>query len=316
MPDRTGPKHPLPAIPDVASFFERFGDDAKCKAFLKETRWGAHLERFICPDCGHDRGWWLPKRELVECRDCHRQTSPTAGTILHGARVPLWKWFWAMYQEAHGKKGIAALALAKQIRVCYQTAWTMLHKLRDAMRQRCELYVLQGLVEIDESYVGGKEPGRRGRGVEKKTPVGVAVELDKNNRPRRIAMQSMPRVDARSLKRFTLSHVAAGSRLRTDGWGSYRSVAKAGYKHKAVITGGGEQAVQMFPWVHTFIGNMKRMILGTYHSVSPRHLDRYLAAFTYRANRRWGEAGIFDRLVVAVLGAKPLTFKELTTGGR
>ena len=111
MPDRTGPEHPLPAIPDVASFFERFGDDAKCKAFLKETRWGANLERFICPDCGHEHGWWLPKRQLVECRDCHHQTSPTAGTILHGARVPLWKWFWAMYQEAHGKKGIAALVI-------------------------------------------------------------------------------------------------------------------------------------------------------------------------------------------------------------
>ena len=77
MPDRTVPKHPLPGIPDVASFFERFSDDGKCKEFLKETRWGAHLERFICPDCGHTRGWWLPNRELVECRDCHYQTSPT-----------------------------------------------------------------------------------------------------------------------------------------------------------------------------------------------------------------------------------------------
>ena len=129
-------------------------------------------------------------------------------------------------------------------------------------------------------------------------------------------MQAMKRVDARSLTGFTTRHVAKGSCLRTDGWGSYRSVARAGYAHRVVITGGGEEAVQVFPWVHTFIGNMKRMILGTYHSVSPKHLDRYLAAFTYRANRRWMEAKLFDRLVIAAINAKPLTFKDLTTGAK
>lgn len=316
MPEETRPKHPVPKIPDVATFMRRFGEDSACAAHLREKRWGPNLERFICPDCGHDRGWWLPTRGLVECRDCHHQTSPTAGTVFHGARVPLWKWFWAMYQEAHNKKGIAAMTLAKQIQVCYQTAWAMLHKLREAMRERCQRYVLQGVIEIDETYVGGHEPGRPGRGVEKKVPVAVAVELDVDGRPRRIAMGGMERVDARSLKDFTSKHVAKGSSLRTDGWGSYVSVAKAGYTHEVIITGGGKEAVQIFPWVHTFIGNLKRMILGTYHSVSPKHLDRYLAAFVYRANRRWMEANLFDRLVIAAVHAKPLTFKELTTGAK
>jgi len=127
-------------------------------------------------------------------------------------------------------------------------------------------------------------------------------------------MQGLKRVDARSLAGFTTRHVAKGSCLRTDGWGAYRIAAKVGYKHNAIVTGGGKEAVQIFPWVHTFIGNMKRMILGTYHSVSPRHLDRYLAAFTYRANRRWNEAKLFDRLVIAAVDAKPLTYKDLTTG--
>lgn len=316
MPDETRPKYPIPKIPDVASFMRRFGENAACAAHLREVRWGANLERFICPDCGHDRGWWLPTRGLVECRDCHHQTSPTAGTVFHGARVPLWKWYWAMYQEAYSKKGIAAMALAKQIQVCYQTAWTILQKLREAMRQRCQRYLLQGLVEIDETYVGGKEPGRPGRGVDKKVPVAVAIELDKDGRPKRIALRSLKRADARSLTDFTTHHVAKGACLRTDGWGSYRSVAKAGYEHQAIVTGGGKKAVETFPWVHTFIGNLKRMILGTYHSVSPKHLDRYLAAFMYRANRRWMEAKLFDRLVIAAVDAKPLTFKELTTGAK
>ena len=144
----------------------------------------------------------------------------------------------------------------------------------------------------------------------------MAVELDENDRPKRIAIQGLKSVDARSLRGFTTRHVAKGSCLRTDGWGSYVSVAKAGYEHEAIVTGGGKNAVQIFPWVHTFIGNLKRMIVGTYHSVSPKHLDRYLAAFTYRANRRWMEAKLFDRLVIAAVAAKPLTLKELTTGAR
>jgi len=221
-----------------------------------------------------------------------------------------------MYQEAHGKKGIAAMALAKQIRVCYQTAWSILQKLREAMLQRCQRYLLQGLVEVDETYVGGREPGRPGRGVDKKVPVAVAVELDKDGRPRRIALRGLKRADARSLTDFTTHHVAKGSCLRTDGWGGYASVAKAGYDHEVIVTGGGPKAVEAFPWVHTFIGNLKRMLLGTYHSVSPKHLDRYLAAFMYRANRRWMEANLFDRLVFAAVEAKPLTFKELTAGAK
>ena len=203
MPDNRS-KTPRPAVMDVGTFRERFGTDGACWEHLRNVRWGPDLERFTCPDCGHARGWWLANRRLVECSECHRQTSVTAGTVFHGARVPLWKWFWAIYQLAQDKKGVAALTLAKQIGVCYE--------------------------------------------------------------------------------------------------------------HEPIITGSGREAVRTFPWIHTFIGNMKRMILGTHHWVSPKHVDDYLAEFTYRANRRWLEAGLFDRLVVAALSCKAVTYKDLTTG--
>jgi transposase-like protein len=314
MPDKD-PKTPIPAVMDVATLLQRFRSDEACLEHLKQVRWGPNLERFTCPDCGHGRGWWLPRRRLVECCECHRQTSVTAGTVLHRIRTPLWKWFWAIYQLAQDKKGIAALELAKQIGVCYSTAWLILHKLRRAMRDRTQRYTLQGLVEVDETYVGGQATGPRGRGAEKKTPVAVAVELDIEQKPKRIAMGVLAKVDGHSLKGFAQKTIAKGSQLRTDGWGSYRVVAKAGYDHEAITTGGGKQAVQTFPWLHTFIGNMKRMILGTYHSVSPKHLDAYLAEFTYRANRRWMESHLFDRLLVAAVTAKPVTCRELVTGG-
>ncbi len=307
-------KTPIPKVMNVATFHERFGADEACLEHLTQLRWGVDLERFTCPDCGHGRGWWLDHRKLVECTSCHKQTSVTAGTVFHRIRTPLWKWFWAIYQMAQDKKGIAALELAKQIGVCYTTAWLILHKLRRAMRDRTQRYTLQGLVEVDETYVGGRATGTPGRGAEKKTPVAVAVELDDEQKPRRIAMGTLEKVDGHSLKRFTAGAIEKGSKLRTDGWGSYRSVAKAGYEHEAIITGGGKEAVQTFPWLHTFIGNMKRMILGTYHSVAPKHLDDYLAEFVYRANRRWMEANLFDRLLVAAVTGKPICYRELVTG--
>jgi len=104
--------------------------------------------------------------------------------------------------------------------------------------------------------------------------------------------------------------------LRTDGWGSYRRVVQAGYEHDPVVTGSGKKAVAKFPWLHTFIGNVKRMLLGTYHAVSPKHLDQYLAEFADRANRRWIEADLFERLLVAAVCGKSLTYRDLVTGDR
>jgi hypothetical protein len=252
----------------------------------------------------------------MECGHCHHQTSVTAGTVFHRLRSPLWKWFWAAYQLAQDKKGIAAMELCKQIRVSYTTAWLMLHKLRRAMRDRNQRYVLKGLVEVDEAYVGGEAEGSgtTGRGSAGKTPVAVAVELDEAGKPGHVALGTLAKVDGHSLKKFATQSIEPGSTLHTDGWSSYKTVAKAGYKHKATVTGSGKKAVVKFPWVHTFIGNLKRMILGTHHSVSPRHLDQYLAEFAYRANRRWGEARLFDRLLVAAVSAKAVTYKQLVTG--
>ena len=313
MPDDQR-KTPIAAVMNVAEFMERFGSQEACVEHLRTVRWGRNLERFACPACGHRKGWWLPRRQLVECRECHRQTSVTAGTVFHRLRSPLWKWFWAVYQLAQDKKGIAAIELAKQISVSYSTAWLILHKLRRAMRRRDEGYVLQGLVEVDETYVGGKAEGPRGRGANKKTPVAVALELRSDGKPGHVGMGSLERVDGHCLRRFAEQKIKKGATLKTDGWGAYRSVAKAGYGHEATVTGSGKAAVQKFPWLHTFIANMKRMILGTYHSVSPKHLDGYLAEFNYRTNRRWLEANLFDRLIVAAVGSKAVTYRELVAG--
>jgi transposase-like protein len=313
--DANGHKVPLARIMTVAEFHQRFGTQEACVEHLRKVRWGEGLERFVCPACGHTQGWWLGKRELVQCCHCRHQTSVTAGTVFHRVRSPLWKWFWAMYGLAQDKKGVGAIELAKQVGVSYTTGWLMLHKLRAAMRKRGERYALQGLVEVDECYVGGEaDDGTTGRGASGKTVVAVAVELQPDGRPGHIALEPVARVDARCLTKFAQKRIAPGSTLKTDGWSAYAGVAKAGYKHRPKVAGSGKAAVEKFPWVHTFISNMKRMLLGTYHSVKPKHLDHYLAEFEYRANRRLREAGLFDRLLVAALDVKAVTYKELVGG--
>jgi transposase-like protein len=204
---------------NVAEFMERFGSQEACVEHLRSVRWGRNLERFACLACGHRKGWWLPKRQLVECCECHRQTSVTAGTVFHRLRSPLWKWFWAIYQLAQDKKGIAAIELAKQISVSYSTAWLILHKLRRAMRRRDEGYVLQGLVEVDETYVGGKAEGPRGRGANKKTPVAVALELRSDGKPGHVGMGSLERVDGRKRSTKDVSAIGGprGSAQSVDG---------------------------------------------------------------------------------------------------
>lgn len=304
----------VPAVMNVSEFMDRYASEEDCVAHLRAVRWGHDLERFVCPSCSHDRGWWLSRRQLVECCACHRQTSVTAGTVFHRIRSPMWKWFWAIYQLAQDKKGIAAIELSKQVSVNYTTAWLMLHKLRRAMRRRDECYILDGLVEVDETYIGGKSEGKRGRGADNKAVVAVALELRNDGKPGHVAMQLIDRADGHCLRRFATHNINKGSMLKTDGWGAYRSVAKAGYTHTSTVTGNGKTAVQTFPWLHTFIANMKRMLLGTYHSVSPKHLDGYLAEFNFRTNRRWLEPSLFDRLIKTAIFSKAITRKELITG--
>lgn len=312
---KAGRRKQAAKVMDVGTFFERFRGEGSYE-HLKTVRWGANLERFVCPECGHAKGWWLAKRRLVECCECHHQTSATAGTMLHRMRSEPWKWLWAMYQLAQDKKGIAAVELSKQLKVCYQTAWEMLQKIRTAMQERNELYLLQGLVEVDETYVGGVEEGRIGRGVEKKAAVAVALEVTPEGKPRRLSMGKVKNVSALCLGAFVKKTIKKGSMLRTDGWSAYPCVAKEGFEHMVVPLGSGKAASQKFPWLHTFIGNLKRMILGTYHSVSHKHLDNYLAEFTFRGNRRWNEANLFDRVIAAMINAKPVTGKQLVTGVR
>lgn len=288
-------------------FKKQFSTERSCQKALEKMRWP---KGFVCPRCAHTRAYQRAKRRLLECAGCGYQASLTAGTIFHKTRTPLLKWFWAIYLVSQDKGGISALRLAKQLELSYKSAWSMLHKIRTAMAQRDSQYTLSGFIEMDDAFFGGAAKGRRGRGAANKSTVLVMVE-SKDDHAGFIAMQTVESMEREQVETVVKKRIAPAQRIRTDGFRSYSHLSGLGHQHDRSPVPS-KQAAEELPWVHTAISNAKRFLLGTYHGVSHKHLQRYLDEFCYRFNRRSWEKQMTARLLTACLRAKPVTFAELT----
>jgi len=225
---------------------EWFRSDAACREYIQRVRWP---DGFMCRECGVAGNPWMMSRGRLRCRACEWETSLTAGTVFQDTRKPLRMWFLAMWFVTSQKNGVSALGLQRVLGLgSYETAWTWLHKLRRAM-VRPGRDCLTGTVEVDETYVGGPEEGKRGRRAEAKTIVAVAAE--KSGRAiGRIRLRRIKDVSADSLIPFVQSVVAPGSVVHTDGWRGYSRLANAGYQHQiTIISGGSDPAHEVMPRV-------------------------------------------------------------------
>jgi transposase-like protein len=272
----------------------------------------------VCPCCGATKAWETG-RHLLRCVACQRQTSLTAGTIFDGTRKPLRTWFQAMWYVTNQKLGVSALGLQRVLGLAsYQTAWAWLHKLRRAMvrpgRDR-----LQGVVEVDESYVGGEEEGTRGRETYTKGMVVIAVEIHEPKGFGRVRLRQINDVSSASLTPFVYDVVEPGATVHTDGWGGYNDIGKFGYNRKVtVLSASDDPAHVLMPGVHRVAALLKRWLLGTHQgAVSNRHLDYYLDEYTFRFNRRASRARglLFHRLMEQALQTAPVAYARIV-GGR
>jgi transposase-like protein len=261
-----------------------FAEEQACAAYLEQLRW---ITGFRCPKCEGLKGWRMADGRW-SCSGCGRKVSVTAGTVFDRSRVPLQDWFAAAWYVTNQKHGVSALGLQRLLGLgSYQTAWTILQKLRTAMvrpgRDR-----LCGPVEVDETYVGGIAQGVRGRGADRKFIVVIAIEVLSPKGFGRVRLQRVNDVSGASLVPFVSAAVEPGAEVLTDGWKGYNSLPDKGYRrHPINISSSGDPAHVSMPGVHTVASLLKRWLLGTHQgSVTGEHLDAYLNEFAFRFNRR------------------------------
>jgi transposase-like protein len=275
----------------------RFETEAACLTYLAALRWP---EGFRCPACGSAAAWQTA-RGLWVCRSCQRQTSVTAGTIFGDSHLPLQLWFRAIWLVVTQKDGASALGLQRVLGLgSYRTAWSLLHTLRRAMirpgRER-----LRGIVEVDESYWGAPEAGKRGRQPGAKTLLVAAVECMGPRRMGRVRLRQVAAASAAELQGFVAEAVEPGSTVRTDEWAGYRGLGERGYDHDPQrMQVPPTVAVAVLPRVHLLFSLLKRWLLRTHQGAVPhRHLDYYLDEFAFRFNRRASASRgkLFYRLV-------------------
>ena len=299
----------------LAQFDKRFATEQACLAYVVKLRWP---EGFRCPRCSSPE-MWLTKRGQLVCRACGRQTSPTAGTILHGTRSPLRQWFQAMWWVMAQKNGASALGLKRVLGIgSYETAWTWLHKMRRAM-VRPGRDQLSGAVEVDETLVGGVEEGGGRRHIGKKSLVVVAAEVRGQRAIGRIRLGCVRDSSAASILPFVQQAVAPGSVVVTDGLQTYRGLPDLGYQHdRRVIQGSEKNPEALLPRVHLVASLLKRWLLGTHQGAVERfQLPYYLDEFTFRFNRRTSRKRglLFYRLVQQALAVDPAPYGSIV-GGR
>jgi transposase-like protein len=305
---------------DMREFRRKFSSDAACLDYWIQCRWP---EGFVCPKCSGKSAALLSTRPVFKCRGCRHQTYVMAGTVMHRSHLPLQEWFWAAYLVATHTPGISAHQLQRQLGISSDTtAWHLLHRLRKAMVSDTRTQ-LKGLIEADETFIGGPEKGKRGRGAGNKSLVVGGVEVlvykDKEGKRReragRLRLALIPDASEDSLGPFLSRNVEPGSRIRTDGWKGYSETALSEFIHHVRIVGSPQRAHKRFPHIHKVFGNLKTWLNGTHHGVLPKYLPSYLDEFVFRFNRRNTPMAAFQTLLGISAQKSPLPLAELGSGG-
>ena len=276
----------MPEFPNnIFEFNKRFSSEDSCWEYLKEIRWPNGVVDYRdgktkpTAYCSTRRVWEFPD---------HFQQSVTAGTVMHKTRTPLTHWFYATYLMATLKPGISALQLHRQLGMHFATAYMLLMKLRSGLVNPFRSK-LKGTVEIDETYIGGKASGKRGRGAASKSVVIGAVEVIDTSEKRvggRIRMRKISSASRDNLFKFIEDNVEKGSTIVTDGWQGYNGIEKKGYSHRIIEGEDSIEVASQLVHIHRAFSNLKTFINGTYHGVSKKHLQAYLNEYVFRYNRR------------------------------
>ena len=297
----------------ILEFEARFSTEESCREYLYQLRWP---NGFKCPRCNHNKAWPI-ENVLYQCAKCNYILSVIAGTIFQDTHKPLTLWFRTIWWITGQKNGASAMGLKRILGLgSYKTAWSWLHKLRRAMVTPGRNKLI-GTVEVDESYLGGRKAGKRGRGAQGKALVVIATEIQKS-KIGRIRLQHVPDASATSLEEMIQNSIEKKSIIQTDGWKGYSHIESLDYLHE-IIRQDENIGENLLPHCHIVASLLKRWLLGTHQgAVSHDHLDYYLDEFTFRFNRRKSKhrGKLFYRLLQNAVQVDPVTFQVLAKNVR
>lgn len=298
---------PRPDFPSsLPEFFRMFRDNKSCIQFVTDSRWPDGKQ---CPKCNGGNFYTDSEGRAgrLQCSSCKYLFSVTAGTVMENTKLPISTWLQAAFLMATDKRGISAKQLQRALGIkSYETSWSMLQKLRAAMINP-ERSKLTGRVEVDESYIGGPEKGKRGRGAAGKKLVVGAVEVHKWTNPKtgkaatyagRVRFRHIDNAIQPVLVDFVLDTIESGTKVVTDGFEAYHILPEFGYPHAVESTAHGMKQDDVLRHYHRAVANLKTWIKGTFHGrIEGKHLQGYLNEFAFRFNRRQNLSAAFQAML-------------------
>ncbi len=298
---------------DLIALMDNFGSDEKCRAYLELLRFP---DGVYCLRCESKKISRIYKRNQFVCDACKYQFSVTVGTIFQDSHLPLQKWFAAIYLMCESRKGISANQMKRTLKVAYKTAWYLCHRIREAVKTD-EGILLSGIVECDETFIGGKAKNMhksdRAKRIQGRGSIGKAMVLGAIERGGDVCLVSEKRADRKTLHAFIKAQVSPQAEcIMTDNFPAYEGIADADTRHETVNHSEGEyvRGECHTNGIENVWSLFKRSIVGSFHQVSEKHLDRYLDELEFRFNNR-NNPYLFRDTLLRLIASDNLEYKEL-----